>query len=125
MSIMHSIFSILSNEQLSVLENIVIWLNMIGATFAVYYNYQASSMGVPKLRLIHFLVAGFAAVYVTGYLFLLLCDPAFLLWSAWFRGISLFVWFIVWIGPAYTSSQIWQDLEKKVKEIEEEIEEVE
>lgn len=125
MSIIHSILSILSNEHLSILENIVIWLNCIGAILAVYYNYRASSSGIPKLRLVHFLVAGFAAVYVLGYLFLLFCDPQFLLWSAWFRGISLFVWFIVWIGPAYTSSQIWQDLEKKVKEIEEEIEEVE
>jgi len=123
MSIMHGIFSILSNENLSVLENIVIWLNMIGATIAVYYNYKASSIGILKLRLVHFLIAGFGTVYVLGYLFLLLCDPQFLLWSAWFRGISLFVWFIVWIAPAYNSYKMWQDLEKKMKEIEEEIEE--
>lgn len=122
MSILHSILSIFSNEHLSVLENIVIWLNCIGAILAVYYNYKASSSGIPKLRLIHFLVAGFAAVYTLGYLFLLFFDPQFLLWSAWFRSISLFVWFVVWIGPAYTSYTMWHDLQKRVQEIEAESE---
>lgn len=118
MNFLYNIFSILSNEHLSVLENIVIWINCIGAVFAVYYNYKASSNGIPKLRLAHFLVSGFAAVYCLGYLFLLLCDPSFLIWSSWFRGISLFVWFIVWILPAYRSSRIWKKLQEQVKEIE-------
>lgn len=122
MSIVNTILSIFSNNHLSVLENIVIWLNCFGAIFAVYYNRKASSSGIPKLRLIHFLVAGFAAVYAFGYLFLIFFDPQFMLWSAWFRGISLFVWFIVWIGPAYTSHKIWHDLQSRVKEIEEEAE---
>lgn len=112
---MGQIMAIFSNDQLSVFENIVLWLNLIGAVIAVYYNYKASATGIPRLRLIHFLVAAFALVYALGYAFLIFCDPSYLLWSTWFRGISLFVWFIVWTAPARSSYKLWRDVQRQVE----------
>lgn len=62
------------------------------------------------------MISGLAALYIIGYLLLLLTDPSYLVWSSVFRGFSILVWPMVWILPAITSINLWRELQLRVME---------
>ena len=110
--IIQQIFSALSNEELSVMHNIVLWVNWFAAAIACYFNYHAATCGITRFRRSHFIVAGFALAYVIGYptLIFTIIDP--ILWTEWFRGIAIFVWFFVWTAPAINSMKVWKEVQR-------------
>ena len=107
---------LLSNDNLTLFENFVIWINFFGACFAFYFNRKAFKSGIPRFRRESFLIAGLAFIYCVSSLILLLLDPTFLVWSSAMRGVSIMVWPIVWALPAVTSVRLWTELEAKVLE---------
>lgn len=111
--LMERVISVLSNDQLSMTDNFVAWVNVFGAVLALYCNYWASSKGLISMRRTHFLISGLASLYVSAYLILLISDIQFIQWSSVMLGISIIVWPIVWIIPALLSIQVW----KRVSEL--------
>lgn len=111
----------LSNVQLSVFDNWVIWMNFAGSASAYWFNRKASKMGLISLRKTHFLISGLAAFYTASYLFLLLFDPKFMAWSSFMRGVSLVVWPVVWAWPAVVSMRTWKKFTEllEIDEVEE------
>lgn len=98
------------NDSFSVAENVVVWINTLGAAGALYVNVQAYRFGLPRFRKACFMVAGLSFVYVAAYLFLLFGDVGYLLWSSWLRGVAMVVWPVVWMAPAIISWKSWGKL---------------
>lgn len=111
---MKQIIEFLSNQNLSEIENFVIWINLILASISGLFAFKASRIGVFGLRNTFKLVAGMAWLYSFAYSLLLISDVNFLQWSSIMRGVSIFAWVIVWIVPAYMSIHLWKQLEKNV-----------
>lgn len=104
------LLDIFFNYHLSTAENIVLWINTIGAAGALYVNVQAYRFGLSRFRKACFMVAGLSFVYVAAYLFLLFGDVDYLLWSSWLRGVAMVVWPVVWMMPAIISWKAWGKL---------------
>ena len=100
------LIEILSNDTLSFLDNFILWVNLFGALYAAYYCFRASKEGVESFRVTFLSISGLAFIYSVAYLYLLLGDPNFLLWSTWMRGVSILVWPLVWAGPAILSIKL-------------------
>jgi hypothetical protein len=119
---MKQIIDFLSNQNLSTIENFIIWVNVFFASFSGWFAFKASKMGIYGLRNSFKLISGMAWLYTVSYGILLISDINFLSWSSIMRGVSIFAWAIVWILPAYTSIKLWKKLEKNVTETLREIE---
>ncbi len=106
--ILEGIIHRLSNPTLSMFDNFIIWMNLIGAGVSFYWQREASRIGIPALRRTHLAVATLAVLYVLAYLFLLVGDLLFLNWSSYMRGVSLVVWPVVWTWNAVVSIKVWR-----------------
>lgn len=86
-------------------EQAIVILNAVGAGVACGWNLAAAAR-LARMRKyrsylhLHAVVAALAAGYVVAYCLLLLADIEVRDWSAFFRGVSLLTWPIVWTGPA-------------------------
>lgn len=112
---MKQIIDLLLNQNLSVVDNIVIWVNLIFSFIAGGFSFEASKSGILGLRNSFKLVAGLAWLYSFSYFVLLISDINFLSWSSVMRGVSILVWFIVWTLPALMSIKLWKRLERSIK----------
>lgn len=108
------IIHLLSNDNLSTLENFIIWINFFFSSGAAWFAYKASKEGLFGMRNTFKFISAFAILYSIAYLILLLFDVNFLSWSAVMRGVSIGVWGIVWIAPAVVSVKLWKQITKSV-----------
>ena len=113
---MKQIIDLFFNQNLSTVDNIVIWINLIFASIAAYISYTASKEGILGMRNTFKLVSGLAWLYSFAYVVLLVSDVNFFAWSSIMRGVSVFAWSVVWTLPALMSIRLWKHLEKAVTE---------
>lgn len=117
---MAGIIHFLTNDNLGVAENIVLWFNLVGSLASIYFNIKAFKVGIPRFRKIALMVAGLALLFSLGYIHLIFFEPNYMVWAAISRGIAMVAWPIVWIWPAFLSTQVWSELEKRIKEYDKE-----
>lgn len=113
------------HSDISLLDNLIFGLNMIGALAASWCNGKASTVyRLPhSVRRVFFITSGFALIYAMSYMALFVADLSVLNWGSIMRGVSLLVWPLVWIGPAYTISRHVLTTEKNItQEVADEIE---
>ena len=113
---MLGIIHLFFNDTLSITENIVIWINLIGSLAAVWMNIKAFQIGIPRFRRIGLIVGALALLFSIGYMHLLFFEPNYMVWAAVSRGIAMVSWPLVWIWPAFLSTQVWKELETRVQE---------
>lgn len=99
------------------LDTAVIWLNLLGCLGAVAANGLAASVGFLIHRGLAITIAVIAAMYAVGYAMLLLDVVELARWSAFYRGVSVVVWPLVWAGPALMSIQAWRHTQAQVRGI--------
>lgn len=104
------------NSHFSRLDNLLIWLNLVGAVFAVYINKRASEKGLPTHRPVFAGIACVAAVYVVMFAVFLLVEPPFKNWYSILRGLGVIAWFFVWAAPASCSMKTWKRIQTAVDE---------
>jgi hypothetical protein len=101
----------------------VVWLNLVLAVGAVVASCAAVRCGVAIHRA-HFAgVAALGAFYVAGYIWLLLNPDLAVVWSEFFRGVSLAAWTVVWMRPAIRSVTTQRDLAAKIDDLEAKVKE--
>lgn len=103
---------------MSSVDQFIITLNIVGAGAACVVNLWAAISPGPftMWRPLRAVTALFAAVYVCGYAMLLTGFPV-VQWSAFFRGVSVMVWWPVWSGPAAYSMMTWQRAKRAARQI--------
>lgn len=97
-------------------ENVLIWLNLLGATGAFLVNRKAYKIGIPSHRKTSFLVARISVFYIVAFGVLILFDPSYLEWASIMRGVALVVWPVVWMQPAWMSIKIWREFPNLLRE---------
>ena len=106
----------LFNSYLSGVDLTFILLNILGASYAMYWNFKASNTGI--LFKPRFTVGVLAALYALSYLYLMLSDVDPSAWSSIMRGISVLTWLYVWGSPPKVSMKaqhaLGEQLEKEV-----------
>ena len=95
-------------------DTFVIWLNLAGCLTAVPVNLMAARHGLLTSAWLHHVIAVFAAIYALGYVMLLSGTLSVLEWSGFFRGVSVLVWPVVWVGPAALSLHTWRKIQTEV-----------
>lgn len=88
----------------------IIWLNLIGVTFALAVNIWSARRGWKDWSPFRYVVATIAAVYACGYIALLAGWVTLDVWSRFFRGVSPVAWFVVWAGPPIHAARITRRL---------------
>jgi len=95
-------------------ETAIIWGNLLGCLFAIVTNGVAARVGFLIHRGLAMTVAIIASLYVAGYALLLTGSVELMAWSAFYRGVSLIVWPVVWAGPALISIAAWRHARTEV-----------
>jgi hypothetical protein len=95
-------------------ETAIIWGNLLGCLFAIAANACAARVGFLIHRGLAATIAIIGVVYVIGYALLLTGSIELLRWSAFFRGVSLIVWPVVWAGPAIISIAAWRHAHSEI-----------
>ena len=98
----------LLNSHLSSIDSIIVFLNIIGAVYAAYWNFKASHTGI--LTKIRFTVGLMATVYALAYGFLLFFFVSGAAWSSTLRLFALLAWYFVWSAPPKKSMKMQHDL---------------
>lgn len=99
------------NDQMDVTANIIIIINCVMAFISGAVNLYASKHNPEPWKKIRFMVGVFAIIYGGCYLWLLSSEDLER-WSSVMRGVSLVVWPLVWIAPAWVSIRVWIDVKK-------------
>lgn len=94
----------------------VIWLNLLGSTAAVPINFIAARRGFLATAWLHYVIGAIAAIYAIGYAMLLAGTVSVADWSAFYRGVSVPVWFVVWSLPSLLSLLTWRKITTEVAE---------
>lgn len=102
-------------NQLGVVDEVVTVLSLIGAVVAFCMSCRASRHGLLRFRPVHAAIAVLSAVYVAGYLWLLLGNPTVVLWSSVMRGFSMVAWLVVWVVPAWLSLRVNRELHAAIR----------
>lgn len=100
---------------MSTLDHLIIWGNLFGCVFAVAANVAAAHVGFLVHRGLSAAVAAIAATYAIGYALLLAGAIELAKWSAFYRGVSIVVWPLVWAGPALMSLAAWRHTKSEVR----------
>lgn len=100
---------------MSEFDTAVIWLNMVGCLGAIAANGVAAYVGFLIHRGLAITIACIASLYVVGYALLLTGTVELAKWSAFYRGVSVVVWPLVWAGPAVMSIQAWRHTRSQVQ----------
>ena len=90
---------------------LIVCANSALAFLAFLVNFLSGRISPSDWKPVRHFIAFFALFYSFGYLALAVGFVPFELWSRLFRGMSLFVWPVVWIAPAYLAGSLWTDLE--------------
>lgn len=101
---------------MTALDTAVIWLNLLGCLGAVAANGIAAYVGFLIHRGLAITIAVIAAMYAVGYGLLLTGAIELAKWSAFYRGVSIVVWPLVWAGPAVMSVQAWRHTRAQVEQ---------
>lgn len=96
---------------------LIIWGNLLGCLFAIGANAVAAHVGFLIHRGLAITISIIAAMYAVGYAMLLLDVVELARWSAFYRGVSVVVWPLVWAGPALMSIQAWRHTQAQVRGI--------
>ena len=99
---------------MSPLDEAIIWLNLLGCTAAIVANVCAARVGFLVHRGLSSVIAVIGGMYVIGYALLLTGTIEVLKWSAFYRGVSVVVWPVVWAGPALVSLWAWHRTEAEI-----------
>jgi len=91
----------LFNSHLSGVDITFILFNILGACYAMYWNFKASNTGI--LFKPRFTVGLLAALYALSYTYLMLSNVDPSAWSSIMRGISVLTWLYVWGSPPRAS----------------------
>ena len=102
-------------NQIDVVDEIVAGVSLVGALLSLVVSWVAARRGLIRFRTLHAAVAAMSTVYVAGYLWLMLGNPAPAFWSSVMRGFSLVAWGVVWIAPAVVSLTVARDLHAAVR----------
>lgn len=93
----------------------VLYLNAAGTILAIGANVVAAHVGFLLPRWFTTIVACIAGMYLIGYGLLLTGTIEVLNWSSFYRGVSVFVWPIVWAGPALLSLAMWRHSKAEIE----------
>lgn len=105
-------------------EHNVILLNALFAFISFLINARAVRvLPAGRLRMVFTSIAFWSLFYVGGYTWLWLYRDV-LGWSTILRGISLLVWPLVWMAPAWVITQEYLALRMKYEELKAEIKEM-
>lgn len=96
-------------------STLIIWGNLLGCLGAVAANGIAAYVGFLIHRGLAITISIIAAMYAIGYAMLLLGVVELAKWSAFYRGVSVVVWPLVWAGPAVMSVQAWRHTRSQVE----------
>lgn len=99
---------------MSRLDEAIIWLNLLGCTGAIVANFAAARVGFLVHRGLASVIAVIGGMYVIGYALLLTGTVEVLKWSAFYRGVSVVVWPVVWAGPALVSLSAWHRTQAEI-----------
>ena len=97
---------------------LILYVNSALAAVAALVNFLSGRVSPSDWKPVRYFIAFFAAFYSVGYLVLALGFVPFELWSRFFRGMSLFVWPVVWITPAWLAGSLWTELDNVRKGVE-------
>lgn len=100
---------------MSPLDTAIIWGNLAGCLFAIVANAVAAHVGFLIHRGLAITIAVVGALYAAGYGLLLAGHLELAQWSAFYRGVSLVVWPLVWAGPALMSIAAWRHTSQQVR----------
>lgn len=100
---------------MSALDHAIIAANLVGCLFAVGANVAAAQVGFLIHRALASVVAVIASTYLIGYALLLGDVIPVDKWSAFYRGVSVVVWPVVWAGPAVMSLVAWRHTSREVR----------
>ena len=100
---------------MSQLDHLIIAANLLGCLFAICANVCAAHVGFLVHRTLASVVAVIASGYLVGYGLLLAGTIEVAQWSAFFRGVSVVVWPVVWAGPAIVSLLAWRHTSREVR----------
>lgn len=103
-------------NQIPRMDEWVATLSLIGALISLVVNCWAARTGLVVFRTAHAAITAISAIYVAGYLWLLLGDVGPAEWSSVMRGFSLVAWVAVWIVPAVISVRVTRALHAAIKE---------
>lgn len=98
-------------------STLIIWGNLLGCLFAIGANAVAAHVGFLIHRGLALTISIIASMYAIGYAMLLLNVVELARWSAFYRGVSIVVWPLVWAGPALMSIQAWRHTQAQVRDI--------
>lgn len=104
----------LYNVHFSFLDNLLIWLNLVGAIYAVCVNHRAASRGLPTHRPVYAGISFVAAAYVVMFVLFIIVEPPFKHWYSILRGLGVIAWFFVWAAPGRKSMATWKRIETAV-----------
>jgi len=94
---------------------LILWLNVGGAATACLANVWAGLTGWSDWRWLRLTIATLSAVYVVAYAVLAFGMYPIEVWSPFMRGVSVPVWFIVWVWPAVHSAHVLRRLRLHVQ----------
>ena len=94
---------------------VIVWLNMGGAATACLVNLWAGLTGWPDWRWLRFTTSVLASIYVVAYLVLIFGPYPITVWSPFMRGVSVPVWFVVWVWPAVHSTLVLRRLRTQIQ----------
>lgn len=94
---------------------LILWLNVGGAATACLANVWAGLTGWSDWRWLRYTIALIAAIYTVAYTTLALDWYPITTWSPFMRGVSVPVWFFVWIWPAVHSAHVLRRLRLHVQ----------
>jgi len=96
-------------------STLIIWGNLLGCLGAVAATGIAAYVGFLIHRGLAITISIIASMYAIGYAMLLLGVVELAKWSAFYRGVSVVVWPLVWAGPAVMSVQAWRHTRSQVE----------
>lgn len=97
-------------------EQLVTFLNMLGATCAVAANAWAARRGLVRLRPLRWAIVAYSCVYVVAYAWLVVHDDV-LAWSKVMRGVSIVSWPLVWCAPAIIGVREVRAIARRIEEV--------
>lgn len=104
------------NGSIDVFGNCIIWLNVIGAVVAAFFNLKAARNNPAPWQKIRLLTGVYSIIYVVGYMWLLgIGTDGIEAWSQTMRGVSVLAWPLVWIAPAYVSTRVWNNVRRDIR----------
>lgn len=97
-----------TNSDMTVLDQVFVWANLVFAAQASYWGYQAGKRGAYWLRKVHFQTSALAAFFTLSYLSLIIFDFPPRTWADVMRGATIIVWPVVWTATSKASIRAWE-----------------